>query len=95
MSTMNRFDLDIYIYYTYNFCVFQVRIKMTKYKSSFQDEWLVNENYSCWVEKTIDKHKAYCTIYLKEFSVSGEGIKTLDVHTEGKGHKEKRKKTDN
>ena len=83
------------MYYTYNFCVFQVRIKMPKYKSSFQDEWLVNENYSCWVKKTIDKHKAYCAIYLKEFSVSGEGIKALDVHTEGKGHKEKRKKTDN
>ena len=86
---MNRFDLIytyIYTYklYTYNFCVFQVRIKMPKYKSSFQDEWLVNVNYSCWVEKTNDKHKAYCTICLKVFSVSGQGIKALDVHAEEK-----------
>ena len=75
--------------------MFQVRIKMTKYKSSFQDEWLVNENYSCWVKKTNDKHKAYCTICLKEFSVLGQGIKALDVYAEGKGHKEKLKQTDN
>ena len=101
MSTMNRFDLDIYIYiyiyiyYTYKFCVFQVRIKMTKYTSSFQDEWLANENDSCWVKKTNDKHKAYCAICLKEFSVSGQGIKVLDVYAEGKGHKEKLKQTDN
>ena len=32
---------------------------------------------------------------MKEFSVSGQGIKALDVHAEGKGHKEKRQKTDN
>ena len=71
--------------------MFQVRIKMPKYKSSFQDEWLVNVNYSCWVEKTNDKHKAYCTICLKVFSVSGQGIKALDVHAEEKRHKEKGK----
>ena len=68
---------------------------MSKYKSSFQDDSLVNENYSCWVKKANDKHKAYCTICLKEFSVSGQGMKALDVHAEGKGHKEKRKQTDN
>ena len=31
---------------------------------------------------------------MEEFSVSGQGIKALDVHAEGKGHKEKRKQTD-
>ena len=71
---------------------------MPKYKSSFQDEWLVNENYICWVKKTNDKHnkhKAYCTICLKEFPVLGQCIKALDVHAEGKGHEEKHKQTDN
>ena len=32
---------------------------------------------------------------MKEFSVSVQVIKALDVHAEGKGHKEKRKQTDN
>ena len=68
---------------------------MPKHKSSFQNEWLVNVNYSCWVKKANDKHKAYCKICLKEFSVSRQGIKVLDVHAEGKGHKEKCKQTDN
>ena len=75
--------------------MFQVRIKMPKYKPSFQDDWLVNENYSCWVKKANDKHKAYCTICLKEFSVLEQGMKALDVHVERKGHKQKRKQTDN
>ena len=97
MATMNRFDLDIYIYIyiIHVIFVFQLRIKMPKYKFSFQDKWLVNENYSCWVKKTNDKHKAYCTICLKEFWVSGQGIKALDVHAEGKRQKEKCKQTDN
>ena len=46
-------------------------------------------------KKTNDKHNAYCTICLKEISVSGQGIKAVDVYAEGKEHKEKYKQTDN
>ena len=46
-------------------------------------------------KKTNDKHSAYCTICLKEISVSGQGIKAVDVYAEGKEHKEKYKQTDN
>ena len=50
-----------------------------KYKSSFQDEWLSNEVYKKWVKKRVtdDKHKAYCKVCMKPFSVSGLGVKAL------------------
>ena len=56
-----------------------------KYKSSFQDEWLSNEVYKKWVKKvTDDKHKAYCKVCMKSFSVSGLGVKALEIHSKGK-----------
>ena len=61
-----------------------------KYKSSFQDEWLSNEVYKKWVKKvTDDKHKAYCEVCMKSFSVSGLGVKTLEIHLKGKIHMQK------
>ena len=61
-----------------------------KYKSSFQDEWLSNEVYKKWVKKvTDDKHKAYCKVCMKSFSVSGLGVKALEIYSKGKIHMQK------
>ena len=46
-------------------------------------------------KKLMTNTKPYCTICLKEISVSGQGMKALDLHADGKGPKEKRKQTDN
>ena len=55
---------------------------MPKYKFSFQDERLDNEKYKDWIRKANDKHKGYCTVCLKVFSVVGQYIKALDIHSE-------------
>ena len=58
----------------------KLKMSRNKYKSSFQDEWLSNGLYKTWVEKVDDKHKAYCKVCMKSFSVSGRGVKALDIH---------------
>ena len=57
-----------------------------KYKHSFQDERLSNEHYKTWVKKVNDKHKACCKVSMKSFSVSGLGVKTIDIHAKGESH---------
>ena len=54
---------------------------MPKYKSSKCD-WLVNEKYKDQIKKANDKHEAYCTVCLKEFSVAWQVTKALDIHAE-------------
>lgn len=53
-----------------------------------------NEKYKDWIKNANDKHKAYCTVCLNKFSVAGQGIKALDIHVEGKGHKDKCKQSE-
>lgn len=51
-----------------------------KYKGTFQYEWLSNELYKTWIKEVESKHKAYCKVSMKSFSVSGVGVKLLDIH---------------
>ena len=57
-----------------------------KCKTSYQNEWLSNELYKTWVKKVDNKHKAYCKVCMKSFSVSRLGVKALDIHAEMKSH---------
>ena len=58
-----------------------------KYKSKFQDEWLVNSKYKDWIRKAEkDVHLAYCSYYMKEISIAGQGSKGLDGHVISQKH---------
>ena len=58
-----------------------------KYKSKFQDEWLVNSKYKDWIRKVEkDVHSAYCSYYIKEISMAGQGSKALDGQATSQKH---------
>lgn len=42
--------------------------------------------FKTWEKKVDEKHKAYCKVCMKSFSVSGLGVTTLDTHEKEKGH---------
>ena len=61
-----------------------------KYKSKFQDEWLVNSKYKDWIRKVEkDVHSAYCSYCIKEISIAGQGSKALDGHATSQKHLER------
>ena len=49
-----------------------------EYKT-FQDKWLFSELYITWKKEVEGKHKVYCKVYMKPFSVSGLSVKPLHV----------------
>ena len=52
-----------------------------KYKASFQDNWLANNEFSTWLQKIGGNlHCAKCRVCSKTISVSGQGVKALESH---------------
>ena len=89
-TIINNFrDSMLYFIFLFKKKKFKMSNK-NKYKTSFPDEWLSNEVYKKWVKKvTDDKHKAYCKVCMKSFSVSGLGVKALEIHSKRKIHMQK------
>ena len=62
--------------------------KKAKYKSHFQEFWLSELKYRKWLKKDkSDNTLAFCTVYLKSFSVAAPGKKTLVLHASPEFHK--------
>ena len=54
-----------------------------KYKSKFQDEWLMNGKYTDWIGKVgKDVHSAYCSYCIKEISIADK----VDGHVTSPKH---------
>ena len=52
-----------------------------KYKTSFQDDWLANYEFSSSLENFYGNgHCAKCQVYSKTISVSGQGEIPLELH---------------
>ena len=65
-----------YVCFDYSIFIFFSEVKMPKYKSKFQDEWLTNEKYRTWIRRVKNNpHVAYCYCCSKEISVAGQGTK--------------------
>ena len=60
-----------------------------KYKSHFQDIWLENKLFKCWLQKHDNIHMARCKVCAKDISVANQGMKALTVHAEGDKHKKR------
>ena len=58
-----------------------------KYKSHFQDIWLENKLFKCWLQKHDNIHMARCKVCAKNILVANQGMKALTVHAEGDKHK--------
>ena len=59
-----------------------------KYKTSFQDDWLMANNFKSWIPKIEnDAFSARCKICSKTMSVAGQGVKALESHEKSMKHK--------
>ena len=59
-----------------------------KYKTSFQDDWMANNEFSSWLEKI--EGNVPCAKYRvcsKMISVSGQGVKDLQSHSKSAKHR--------
>ena len=59
-----------------------------KYKISFQDIWLTDDQYKHWIQKDADTDSAKCKVCSKSFSVVGQGRKALDTYAKGLKHQQ-------
>ncbi len=64
---------------------------MAPWKTKFQEIWLsgIDANghaISAWCKPDKDVYKAFCTIYIKAFSVENSGIDQVKQHSKGKKH---------
>ena len=63
---------------------------MPKYKSKFQDSWLVEEEFKTWLQRDDkDETSAFCKVCWKSFSIANSGIENLKQHAKGKKHLER------
>ena len=67
-----------FIFMQFFFYLESLKWVKNKYKT-FQDEWLSSELYITWKKDVEGKHKAYCKVCMKPFSVSGLSVKPLHV----------------
>ena len=51
-----------------------------KYKTSFRDIWLTDNQYELWLQNNAGIYSAKCKVCPKSFSVAGQGRKALDTH---------------
>ena len=59
-----------------------------KYKTSFQDDWLMDNNFKSWISKIEnDVFSATCKICSKTTSIVGQGIKALESREKSMKHK--------
>ena len=51
---------------------------MPKYKSKFQDSWLVEEEFKTWLQRDDkDETSAFCKVCWKPFSIANNGIENV------------------
>lgn len=63
---------------------------MSKKKQTyFSDSWLSDLRFCLWLEKPNDSSKAMCKLCKKSFNLSNMGIKALQSHAQGEGHKKR------
>ena len=58
-----------------------------KYKVSFQDIWLTDDQYKLWLQKDADIYSAKCKVCSKSFLVAGQ--EALDTHAKGLKHQQR------
>ena len=52
-----------------------------KYKTCFQNDWLMDNNFKSWLPKIEnDAFSAKCYICNKTISITGQGVKALESH---------------
>ena len=60
-----------------------------KYKTSFQDDLLANDEFSTWLQKIKGNvHCAKCWVCWKTVLVSGQGVKAMELHAKSAKHRE-------
>ena len=52
----------------------------------FNNQWIDNPRFSCWIEKCTKRTNAKCHIYQKTIDLSTMGVSSLISHTAGKKH---------
>ena len=58
-------------------------------KCHFQNEWLINEEYSNWVQAVPkNRSRVKCSFCKTEIDISVMGVSALDSHAAGKKHKQ-------
>ena len=57
--------------------------------STFQDEWLCDENYSSWIAKAPRPTQARCVLCKKNADLALMGVSALTSHATGLEHKSK------
>ena len=61
-----------------------------KYKTSFQDDWLANNEFSTWLQKVEGNvYCAKCRVCSKTISVFGQGVKALESHAKSAKHRQR------
>ena len=60
---------------------------MPKYKSKFQDLWLVEGEFKTWLQRDDqDETSASFKVFWKSFSFANSGIENVKRHAKGKKH---------
>ena len=63
---------------------------MPKYKSKFQDSWLVEGKLKTWLQRDDkDETSVFCKVCWKSFSIANSGIQNVKQHAKGKKHLER------
>ena len=62
--------------------------KKKKGKCIFSGDWLVDDRFTEWIEKSNSKWKARCKFCSKDFDISSMGVSALTSHIGGKKHSE-------
>ena len=61
-------------------------LKMPKYRCSFNPEWLENDHYKQWIQKTSSINQAYCRLCSKVKDISNMGESALMSHMKSVKH---------
>ena len=61
-------------------------LKMPKYGCSFNPEWLENDRYKQWIQKTSSINQAYCRLCSKVIDISNMGESALMSHMKSVKH---------
>ena len=57
--------------------------KKRKDKCVFNENWLVHDWFTEWIEKSDSKWKARCKFCSKDFNISNVGVSALSSHIAG------------
>ena len=62
---------------------------MPKYKSKFQDSWLLEQEFKTWLQRDKDEISAFCKVCWKSFSIVNSEIENVKQHAKGNKHLER------